>query len=68
MVPHHGSKMNYSPMKIKNGATAVICCNNSKNRPANEHRKALQGVLGKDAYVIKLTELALGCCIVLNLD
>lgn len=68
VVPHHGSKMNYSPMKIKNGATAVICCNNSKNRPANEHRKALQGVLGKDAYVIKLTELALGCCIVLNLD
>ena len=68
VVPHHGSKMNYSPLKIKSGATAVICCNNSKNRPANEHVKELQGVNGQSGYVIRLTELAPGCCICLNLD
>lgn len=68
VVPHHGSKMNYTPLKIKKMGTAVICCNNSKNRAAMEHKNALKGTSKQPGYHICLTELVQKYCIDLNLD
>lgn len=68
VVPHHGSKMNYTPLKIKKTGTAVICCNNSKNRAAIEHKNALKGTSKQPGYHICLTELVQKYCIDLNLD
>ena len=74
IVPHHGSKMKYSPLKVKNSGTAIICCNDNANNPKNyyrpvaEHVNALQGTSGTLGYQVLLTELASGYCIRIKLD
>ena len=75
VVPHHGSPMNYSPLKVKNGATAVICCNDNKKnttntsrRPAPAHVKVLNRFPRQIGYSVNLTEYAKGSFISLKLE
>lgn len=74
IVPHHGSKMKYSPLKVKSSGKAIICCNANANNPKNnyrpvaEHVKALQGASGNQGYQVLLTEQELRYCIRIKLD
>ncbi len=74
IVPHHGSKMKYTPLKVKNSGTAIICCNDNANNPKNYYRpvsghvNALQRTSGNLGYQVLLTERASGYCIHIKLD
>ena len=74
IVPHHGSKMSYNPLKVKSSGKAIICCNANANNPQNNYRpvvahvNALQGASGNQGYKVFLTEHASGHCIRIKLD
>lgn len=74
IVPHHGSKMSYNPLKVKSSGKAIICCNANANNPQNNYRpaaahvNALKGVSGSPGYQLFLTEYASGYCIGITLD
>lgn len=42
LVPHHGSAMEYSPLKVRKSAQAIVCGDGSSNRPHDNHRTALE--------------------------
>lgn len=64
LVPHHGSKMDYAPLRGKANAYAVVCGNGDQNRPNRNHRMALQ----RKGYTVDITEYASGHWIDLKLN
>lgn len=56
VVPHHGSAMNCSALKVKNAARAVVCGDGSVNRPQAAHKDALEA--GGAGYHVEVTENA----------
>ncbi len=54
LVPHHGSKMNCSSLKIKKDAKAVVCGDGSSSRPEKGHKEALEA--GGKGYNVLVTQ------------
>lgn len=54
LVPHHGSEMDCSSLKIKKSARAVVCGNGSDNRPEKAHTDALEA--SGAGYHVEVTE------------
>lgn len=65
LVPHHGSYMCCHSLKIKNQAIAVVCSNNSTNRPNSNHKAALEA--GGTGYNVQITENSIDSWIDLDL-
>jgi hypothetical protein len=65
VVPHHGSFMNYSVLKVKSNATAVVCGDNTDHRPDQTHIKALEN--SGYGYHVKVTQNSSHCFIKLLL-
>lgn len=58
LVPHHGSAMDYSALKVKRSARAIVCGNGSSKRPCKCHKDALEA--DKAGYQVEITECAKG--------
>lgn len=56
VVPHHGSSMDCSPLKIKAKGRAIVCGDGTSNRPHKKHVGALKA--GGAGYCIEVTEHA----------
>ena len=56
VVPHHGSKMDYTALKIKKNAKAIVSGNKSKKpgRPDRQHKEALED--NGNGYNVMITE------------
>lgn len=56
LVPHHGAKMDYSPLKVKQNANAIVCGNRDTRpgRPDKDHENALQD--HGNGYQVTVTE------------
>ena len=57
--------MNYSALKVKSNATAVVCGNNSAHRPDMTHIEALENF--GHGYNVKVTQESSHCFIKLLL-
>lgn len=56
LVPHHGSAMDCSSLRIRTSGRAVVCGDGSSNRPQKDHEKALKA--NGTGYHVEVTEHA----------
>ena len=53
IVPHHGSNMDFSALKVKKDAAAIVCGDRTTGRPCASHKKELES--GKSGYKVTIT-------------
>lgn len=53
IVPHHGSYMDCSALKVKKSAVAIVCGDGTATRPCKPHKEKLES--GKTGYEVITT-------------